>query len=235
MLRIGLCDDNEKNRTGLRLMLERLLDDDTNEPTLYDFASGELLLSFLQKHPGEMDLLFLDIEMPGMDGMETAKCIRQRDANLIIVFVTGYADYVFDGYEVNALDYLLKPVHIEKLNGVLNRALGVVNRQTPAMYTLKNAEGIYRVAKSDILYFASDKRQVSCVTAGREYPFYAKLDEVERELGKGFVRIHQRYLVNIDAVQSVEGSQVRIGERTLPISRAQHQAALQAFTEAILG
>jgi DNA-binding LytR/AlgR family response regulator len=137
--------------------------------------------------------------MPGLGGMETAKRIRLRDANLIIVFVTGYANYVFDGYEVNALDYLLKPVHMEKLNSVLNRALGMVNRQAPAMYTLKNGEGIYRVTKSDILYFASDKRQVSCVTARREFLFYAKLDEVEREVGKGFLRIHQRYLVNIDA------------------------------------
>ncbi len=235
MLRIGLCDDNEKNRASLRLMLERILDDDQNEPTLYDFASGELLLSFLTKHPGEMDLLFLDIEMPGLGGMETAKRIRQRDVNLIIVFVTGYADYVFDGYEVNALDYLLKPVHMEKLNSVLNRALGVVNRQAPAMYTLKNSDGIYRVAKSDILYFISDKRQVSCVTARRAYPFYAKLDEVEREIGKGFIRIHQRYLVNVDAVKCVEGSEVHIGEITLPISRALRQAAMRSFEEAILG
>jgi DNA-binding LytR/AlgR family response regulator len=234
VLRIGICDDEEKSRFALRLMLERLLDDDKNEPTLYDFASGEALLRFLSKRPGEIDLIFLDIEMSGMDGMESARLIRRQDADLIIVFVTGYADYVFQGFEVNALDYLLKPVKTEKLNAVLSRAIGTLSRQAPEMYTLQNTYGMYRVPKKDILYFASDKRQVTLVTAKRTYTYYAKLNEVERELTEGFIRIHQRYLVNISAVQSIEGSSVIVGGSALPISRALRQAAMQTFAEAIL-
>ena len=109
MLRIAMCDDETEAREALYLLLDQELHEES-EQIVYEFSTGTAAANWLQKHPGEIDLLFLDVEMDGMNGMETAKKIRTFDQNLLIVFVTGFADYVFDGYNVGAMDYLMKPV-----------------------------------------------------------------------------------------------------------------------------
>ena len=139
--------------------------------------------------------------MKGVNGMEAAAKIREFDKEISLVFVTGYEDYVFDGYKVNALDYVIKACG----NGeVLWRWLGGFGKgfltAGKDAFSFKNAEGIYRLPLSDISYFYSDRRKVNAVcTRGGEgfsYSFYGKLDEVERQLSGDFVRVHQRYLVN---------------------------------------
>lgn len=232
MLRIGLCDDEAPQRDALQLAVERLIDED--ELCFFAFSSGEGLLRWLEKHPGEMDLLFLDIEMQGLNGMETAKAIRAQDQHLILVFVTGYADYVFDGYSVDALDYIIKPVKDDRLEQVLKRALGAMEKDAPKVYTLQNTEGLYRVPYEDILYFYSDRRHVTLVSRRREYAFYGKLNEVAQHVGDGFVRIHNRYLVRAAAVDAVEGNSVCVKGETLPISRAHRADAMLALAQSLL-
>lgn len=109
MLRIGICDDESDVRDSLRFQLEKILDPKTEE-VVYEFSDGLVASNWIQKHPGEIDLLFLDVEMPKQNGMETAKRIRQYDQNISFAFVTGYADYVYEGYEVEAMGYFLKPI-----------------------------------------------------------------------------------------------------------------------------
>lgn len=235
MLRVGICDDEAMQREALRLALQRQVDEDVTELVIYDFSSGEGVAAWLQKHPGELDLLFLDYEMGGMTGLETARAIRKTDSRLLLVFLTGYADHVFDGYEVQALDYLLKPLNEDRLAALLKRVFGALQLQAPESYTLQNTEGAFRVAKADILYFYSEKRRVFLVTEQREYPFYGKLDEVAQEMGKAFVRIHNRYLVRAAAVNRVAGDEVQLGARVLPVSRACRKEALLALNDALLG
>lgn len=234
MLRIGVCDDEEMSRQTLHGVLERLLDKEDIACTVFEFSSGEGVTGWLQKHPGELDILFLDIEMGGMSGMETAAQIRKENSALIIVFVTGYADYVFDGYTVGAMGYLTKPVDAVKLKEVVVRALGNLQKHSPENYAFSNPEGMYRISKKDILYFQSDRRQVILVTQKRKYAFYAKLDDVQTEVGSGFVRVHQRYLVRAGAVSGVEGNTVFVGEEALPISRGSRKQAMLAIAGALL-
>lgn len=92
----------------------------------------------------------------------------------------------------------------------------------------------YRIPIRNILYFASNRRQVTCVTAGRSYCFYGKLDQVAREVGRSFVRIHQRYLVRAGAVDRFGGSEVSIGDTVLPVSRSCQQAAMLALARVSL-
>ena len=120
MHRIAMCDDETEAREALYLLLDQELHEES-EQIVYEFSTGTAAANWLQKHPGEIDLLFLDVEMDGMNGMETAKKIRTFDQNLLIVFVTGFADYVFDGYSVGAMDYLMKPVSRGKLQSLLAR------------------------------------------------------------------------------------------------------------------
>jgi len=234
MLRIGICDDEIAARDTLRLSLERLLKEDEGK-VIYDFSSGEGIVKWLAKHSGELDLLFLDVELGGISGMEAAKQIRQQDINLMLVFVTGYADFVFDGYAVGAMDYLVKPIKEDKLSQVLARAQKLLECRQPQTFIVQNSEGLYRIAKKEILYLYSDKRLVKVFTEAREYSFYGKLDEAEASLGPGFVRIHQRYLVRAGAVSKIEKSNVTVGDTRLPISRAMQKPAMTALARSMIG
>lgn len=234
MLRIGICDDSAEARIALRAALERALDRRRSEGTFFEFSSGEGLLRWLEKHAGELDLVFLDIEMGELDGMETARRLRAADESLQLVFVTGYTDYVFDGYSVGALGYLMKPPQPEQLGGVLDRAAAVRLRDENKVFLCRGGETLYRIPKKSILYFRSDRRQVTCVSTRRKYVFYGKLDEVERDIGEGFVRVHQRYLVCAAAVDRLDGNQIFVGEEALPVSRACRPAALAALARAAL-
>lgn len=234
MLRIGICDDSADARIALKAALERALDRRKGEGAFFEFSSGEGLLRWLEKHAGELDMAFLDIEMGELDGMETARRLRAADEGLQLVFVTGYTDYVFDGYSVGALGYLMKPPKPERLDEVLDRGLEARLRDGEKMFLCRSGETVYRIPRRSIRYFVSDRRQVSCVAAARTYTFYGRLDEVERAVGEGFVRIHQRYLVRSAAVDRLEGNQVFVGEEALPVSRACRSAALAALARTAL-
>lgn len=235
MLSIGICDDSQDSRQSLKWLLEGILESKNTEHTIYEFSSGETLLAWIQKHPNETDLLFLDIEMGEINGMETARQLRQRHPLLQMVFVTGYSDYVFDGYGVGALGYLMKPAKREQLEEILTRSLGKLCRESGQVYSCRDGDRWFRIPAKEILYFESDRRKVNCVTRDQVYSFYGKLDQVAREVENwGFVRIHQRYLVRSAAIRQICGTEVTVGDKTLPISRSCHQAALLALTRTAL-
>lgn len=235
MLRIGICDDLADARLVLRSLLERILENRKVQGQFFEFSSGETLLRWYDHHAGELDIIFLDMELHELDGMETARRLRTEDTGLQLVFVTGYAEHVFDGYSVGALGYLLKPPKQEQLEAVLDRAQTALYRDLERAYICRSGDTHYRIPISNILYFASNRRRVQCVTESRSYTFYAKLDAVAAEVGREFLRVHQRYLVRAGAVDRMESGEVilRNGER-LPVSRSCQQSALLALTRAEL-
>lgn len=237
MLRIGICDDQIEARENLRFELEKVMRD-ASEQIVYEFSTGESAVRWLKKHPGEIDLLFLDVEMKGVSGMEAAGQIRKFDREICIVFVTGYADYVFDGYKVNALDYVIKPAQAKRLGEVLVRVRRQIFNEREKTFSFKNAEGTYRLPLSGISYFYSEKRKVNIVCAGREesvsYSFYGKLDEVEEQLSDTFVRVHQRYLVNPERVTRIGGESVTVDNECIPMSRAMKEEATVKLAKAML-
>ena len=235
MLRIGICDDLADARLVLRSALERILEARKIQGQFFEFSSGETLLRWYDHHAGELDIIFLDMELHELDGMETARQLRAADAGLQLVFVTGYADHVFDGYSVRALGDLMTPPRQEQLEAVLDRAQAALVRELDRAYVCRNGDTHYRIPISNILYFASDRRQVQCITQGQTYTFYGKLDAVAAEVGAEFIRIHQRYLVRAGAVDRIEGSELvlRSGER-LPVSRSCQRTALAALARAEL-
>lgn len=232
MLRIAICDDETDARDALRFQLEKILIEDAEE-IVYEFSSGTNAASWLANHPGEIDLLFLDVEMKGLNGMETAEKIRTFDEQILIVFVTGYSDYVFDGYLVGALDYLMKPVTEEKLRQLFRRIRARYAQDESSTFTLKNMDGTWRFRLCDILFFYSDRRKVMLVTAKGEYSFYARLDEIEHQLSPYFVRIHQRYLINPSHVDYLGSESVTINGRELPCSRRYRETALTKIARSI--
>ncbi len=233
MLRVAICDDEAAARDALHILLEKVLMENTEE-IVYEFSTGAGAVSWLKKHPGEIDLLFLDVEMDGLNGMECAEKIREFDKNLMIVFVTGYADYVFDGYRTGALDYIMKPVKTQKLFDLLHRVRVKMAQEEKEVFLLKNADGIWRFHLHDILYFYSDKRLVSLVTKNAEYPFYDRLDKIEERLGNRFLRIHQRFLINPEHVERLGKDFILLPNHTLPCSRKYKARAAAGIARSIL-
>lgn len=220
MLRIGICDDDVSARDLLHATLDRELDEQT-EQIVYEFSGGTSAVKWLVSHPGEIDLLFLDVEMPGQNGVETARAIRRFDREIMLVFLTGYRDYIFDGYQVEALDFILKPLDHEQAKRILGRVRTRLSEREHQHFVFKNTDGTYRLPLSQIQYFYSERRLVTLVAGdGREYPFYARLNALAGQLAADFVRIHQRYLVNPQYVSHYRPDRVEIGTVSLPISRA---------------
>ena len=103
MLKIAICDDEREARETLGFALEKLTEN-TPDRLVYEFSSGQKAVRWLENHPGEIDLLFLDMEMKDLNGIQTAQAIREFDRNLMLAFVTGYENYVFEGYQTEAMD-----------------------------------------------------------------------------------------------------------------------------------
>ncbi len=233
MLRIALCDDEGNAKDFLRIQLEKIMNEDT-EQIVYEFSSGEVLTHWLESHPGEIDLLFLDVEMKKLSGIDAARQIRAFNTNLMIVFVTGYPDFVFDGYRVQALDYLVKPASLERLTEVMERVRKNMAAVAEAFFSFRNTEGLYRLSRSEIQFLYSEGRKVILTARDLSFPFYGKLNQIEETLGAPFVRIHQRYLVNSSFVEKICPEYVTIGDRNLPISRSLKDRAMAALAKDML-
>ena len=166
MLRIAMCDDETEAREALYLLLDQELHEES-EQIVYEFSTGTAAANWLQKHPGEIDLLFLDVEMDGMNGMETAKKIRTFDQNLLIVFVTGFADYVFDGYSVGAMDYLMKPVSRGKLQSLLARVREKLGQEEAEEFIVKYRWNVPFSKERDPVVLQRQKESDACDRPGR--------------------------------------------------------------------
>ncbi|MDE5931731.1 MAG: LytTR family DNA-binding domain-containing protein [Lachnospiraceae bacterium] len=234
MLRVALCDDEAASRDALRILLEKILMEGSEE-VVYEFSSGANAVSWLRKHPGEIDLLFLDVEMEGQSGMESAERIREFDTDLMIVFVTGHADYVFDGYRTGALDYLMKPVKTQKLMELLHRVREKMRQEENDIFIVRNTDGLWRFRLHDILYFYSDRRKVILVTKKGEHSFYDKLENVEKRLTERFIRIHQRFLINPEYVDCLNADSVLLNGQELPCSRKYREQTTARIARSLIG
>lgn len=230
MLKVVCCDDEKEMRKALMRIIEPELQLQGIEYQLREFSSGEELLSSRLE---SIDLLFLDIEMKALDGIETAKQLRKTNQHAVIIFVTAFADFVFQGYEVKALNYILKPYGEKKIVEVLHKALDELETAQPKYFVIEQKSGITRVALKEICYFTSDRRIVTIVTAKDPITFYGKLNDLV--LPDHFLRIHNRYVVNLHYVDQVEAGSLTCNQEQLPISRKYRQSLMVSFAKNMLG
>lgn len=241
---IAICDDEKKLRSALRRAVEPKLQLTGIEYTIHEYESGEKLLSGMEMHVP--DLLFLDIEMSGMNGMETARALRRKYKDTIIIFVTAYPDFVFQGYEVHAFHYILKPYKEEKIREVLEKAFEEIVKKQEKYYLVEQKSGTLRLAFSRVVYFKSEGRSVEAVMLSTHVRnnmgdnfletvrFYGKLSDIEVQMPSGFLRIHNRYLVNLSFVEKLEGTALVCAGQVLPVSRAYKQETAVAFAKMML-
>ena len=226
-VRIALCDDNPEDR---RLIQSTLADWGLARGVQFttdEYDSAEAYL-FAHAEPGSHDLVLLDIEMGGMDGVTLARRLRMDDDNVQLVFITGYSDYIAEGYEVSALHYLMKPLKTDKFFSVLDRAYARI-RKNERTLTLETADETVRVTLPEIRWLEVSHNYVT-VHARRPYTVKKTLRELEEALDERFYRVGRSTIVNLSYIARVTKTEVHLTDGSVvPLPRGAYDAVNRAI------
>ncbi len=225
-MRMAIVDDRQED-SGLLSVLTAEWAEKRAIPLQKEvFPSAEaFLFRWAEK---AFDILLLDVEMDGMDGVTLAKQVRREDETVQLVFITGYSDYIAEGYEVAALHYLMKPVQKEKLFSVLDRAFAKLQRNRQVL-NLEISGELFRVPLFELRYLESAKNYVT-LHAKETYTVKRPLKDFEGELDNRFFRLGRGFIVNLERVQKVTRTEVVLdsGER-LPLPRNAYEPLNRAI------
>lgn len=171
------------------------------------YVTGDELLGAGKR----FDIVFLDIQMDGMDGIETAKRLRKRQGDIVLIFVTGNREYVFDALDLYAFHYLLKPVDENKFREVLERAAEEVGKKKEKRFLFLKKRNL-TLDQADILYIESRAKKVEIHTDGFKdiIEIYATMEELEGQLGEDFYRCHRSYIVNMAHITEYDNGTITI-------------------------
>ena len=227
MIRVAVVEDDAEVQGVLQEYIRRYTRQYGTEFEVSVFADG---VDILDNYRAVYDIIFLDVEMKHLDGMTTAERIRQMDADVILIFITNMAQYAIRGYEVDALDYVLKPVNYYQFCTKLSRAIQRVQRRRGGQVVLQLAGGgIQLLDTADIYYQETHSRMLYYHTSKGEFAARASLQSAEKQLAEyHFVRCNQCYLVNLAYVKGIENDFALVRNDRLEISRRQRTAFLTA-------
>ncbi len=226
-MKLVICDDNPADIDYITGLVGEWRRQTGAGVEILSFPSAEALL-FAWEENRDMDILLLDIEMGEISGMKLARHLRRAGAAMQIVFITGYMDYIAEGYDVEALHYLLKPVTVERLGQVLDRALERI-RTREHMLWLTLQDGVVRLSVYEIRYLEV-MRNYTTVHGAEDYSVKRSLNDLERELDGGFYRIHRSFIVNLRFVKRITRTEVILKDGTaLPLSRKHYEGLNQAL------
>ena len=229
MAKIAVVEDNDAMREQLCGFIAQYARESGRQLDVTAFADGAEIVD--PYRPG-FDIIFLDIEMPTLGGMPTAERIRQVDPDVVLVFVTNMAQYAIRGYEVDALDFVLKPVSYYQFSTKLERALQRIQRRRGGQIALQVGGGVQLLNTDEILYLETRDRLLHYHTADKVWSVRGSLLKSEKELAPyHFARCNQCYLVNLRHVEGIRGDAVLIDGTELELSRRQKAAFAQAMLE----
>ncbi|HIR88269.1 MAG TPA: response regulator transcription factor [Candidatus Fimimorpha faecalis] len=215
MMKVGICDDDQRFLSQMEQSMEELKKKYHYEVQIELYSDGKELLEDFENGIG-LDLIFLDIEMKQVDGIETARKIREKDYHILIVYVSSYEQYLMQLFEVEPFRFLKKPLQREQLEDVFLKAQKRIEEKQKSYYRFQFGKTVIQVLQKDILYFESAGRKVIVHTVEKQYEYYDKLDQVEEKLKEGhFLRIHKAYLVNIENIEAFQYERVALIDGTL--------------------
>ena len=226
--KMAICDDLDADRKYVFNMVNEWASIAGHVIHTDTFVSAENFL-FHYAEESDYDILLLDIEMGAMDGIEMAKKIRQENGSVQIIFITGFPDYISEGYEVAALHYLMKPVKQDKLFEVLNRAVDARKKIEKTVLLPVDGE-ILRLPIDQIQYVEAFSHTVSIVTEKNMFQVKKPISEIGKLLGEGFVRCHRSYLVGLKYISRLSKTEVILDNgKILPLSRSAAAMVHKAF------
>ena len=236
MLHVAVCDDERTALQELAEEVRRWAEAEGEACSVETFASADAFW-FVWEERKDLEVLLLDIEMPGMDGMELARRLRQAGEPIGIIFVTGNPDFALEGYDLEAVSYVMKPVRRERLHAALSRARERMARRAAVLLPLSGGE-LERLYIADICCLESDGH-ASIVWKKDGTKLVSKMgtQQLEQELencSDAFFKPHRSYFINLAHVERIGKKDVRMGNQLLvPIARGKweplNQASLRSF------
>ena len=229
MVRICVADDEAACVEQLRGYLDRYFADDANGYSLTVYRNGEELL---RNYRAAYDVIFLDIEMPEMNGMEAARRLRAIDSDAVIVFLTRMAQFAVRGYEVQALDFMVKPVKYEHFAAKLERAINVAARRSERKIEIRMDGDLLWLPASSVYYVEVIKHDLIYHTALGDYKARGSLTDAEKTLRDCGFRSCSRYcLVNMKHVLGIYSWYILVGDRKIEVSRRKRKELMLALMD----
>lgn len=232
MLHIAICDDEKDFVAGLERLLEQYAAELGEEIKVTAYYDG---IELIERYDPAIDLIFLDIQMNLMDGLETAEQIRRMDEKVGIIFLTTMTQYGLEGYKYQAANYIIKPLKYARLKAELNQWRKRHRKDESPAIVVTNDTGKYKILLKSLGYIETFNRNLLLHTEQENIICYKSMKEMERELrDKGFVRCHTSYLVNLYYVKNVRTKSLEIELITgelIPISQPKRKEFMEQLAE----
>ena len=228
MIQIAICDDEPVMCRLLKEKLTYLLKAQQEPFSITCYTSSlDLLIA-----PIAYELIFLDIRMPGVDGMEAAKQLREPLPETVLIFVTVFKDYMPEAFQVEAFGYLIKPIENGCLSLTLERALRKLKRTREPHLFVRTLNQYRSIAYSSIFYCEVINRKLYLHAQDGLVEYYGKMDTLEKQLDNRFFRCHRSYLVNLDYLKTYSDGQILLqDESRIPVSRLRHREFMNAMLQ----
>lgn len=227
-LHIGVCEDNLIHRTILIDFMKAFLTENELSFELYEFKSGEELL---EKYPSNLDILFLDIQMDKLTGMDTAKKLRVFDNRVEILFTTSISDYVHEGYEVSAYRYLMKPLTYEVIQKHLKECISNIMEKETNFLVINNKNTLIKINLDLVLYIETESRELLIHKIDKSHRIKMSMKKLDKLLNnKFFFRCHNSFLVNLKMVEILDKNTVYINSVPIPVSKYKVQSLKKELT-----
>ena len=230
MLYIGICDDEKTEVNYLKILVDKWARLNNIVINVSSFDSAEAFL-FSYETDKSIDILLLDIQMKQLDGITLAKKIRTNDGQIQIVFITGFPDFIAEGYEVSALHYLMKPVNEEKLFTVLDRATILLNKvRASSLFETEN--GQVKIFYNEIQYAEAFAHKTILYTINGDIDIRQYISDLAEMFGGDFCLVHRSYLVNLQFIRKITKTEVLMDNgKVIPLSRRRYDSINRAFIQ----
>ena len=229
-----ICDDEQEMRSAVRANLERFSEETGERFSVTELTSGEALLFNLTE---DTDIIFLDIKMDGITGMDAARKLREKNSRVCIVFITTMTQYAIEGYEVHAFGFLKKPVSYAQFRLQMADVLRHLAPVRKESITIRSGGEIFSISLPELVYLEVVDHDLKAVCTTGTLVCRASMGETEKKLmGKGFFRVHKGYCVNLSHIDRVtaDGILVSTGEE-LPVSKHRRREFLGAYASFVGG
>lgn len=233
MGKIAIVEDNSQDLEQIRSFLTQYQQEHSSSFSVTAFADPR---KFLAEYRPDYDLVFMDIELPPFNGIDIARRLREIDPVVALVFITNMEQCAVNGYEVDALDFVVKPINYYRFSSMMNKALRNIALRSEKEIIVRSSSRIARLPISQIHYVEVRDHLLIYHSTQGNLDSWGKLSDIERELsGYGFVRCSSSYLVNLRHIISVDGDTVNIAGDKLPISQRRRKAFYNDVTNYLSG